>query len=120
MIGLGALTQSSFLRLDEIADMRIFANLAAWPQMGKRPYLRAALDNRIRNHATLAYKYIIGNSRVLNHGAGANQAIRADARMAQQLDIRLDHSIRTNLDIGIDHTGLGAKDGNALHHKPVC
>ena len=47
-------------------------------------------------------------------------ALRADARRAQKLDVRLDHRVRPDGDLGVDDASVGAVDGDSLGHQAAC
>src|SRR6185312_14732274 len=67
--------------------------------------------------AAVTYQHTIAYRRVLDDGVGADAAVRANARVAEELDKRLDHGVGSDFDSGIDDAGLGTEDGDSCGHQ---
>ena len=63
---------------------------------------------------------MVAQRAVLNDGVGPDEAIGADAGIAQQLDEGLNDRAGSNFHLGIDDAGIGPVDGYTRGHQPCC
>src|SRR5664280_2745334 len=117
VVGLGTFAQPRLLGLHEVADVRAFANVAPGPQMRVRSELRAVAHHGIFQNAARPNQNSVADFAVGDDGVRPNTAVGADLGLANELDERLDHSVRANFNVGIDVARLGTEDGRAGQHQ---
>ena len=113
MVGFGSLTEARLFHFDEVADVSVFADLVSGAQVGERPEARAIRDGGILEDAALKDLHAIAEGAVFDDGKGADAAAGAHPSAAQQLREWLNDRARSDFNIGIDDTGVGAVDGDA-------
>ena len=114
-----ALAELGLFGLDEVADVGFFADVAAGAKVSEGADLCAVGDDAVVKHAALADQNAVAEGAVFDHRVGADEAVGADARAAEQLHKGLDDGVGRDLDIGVDHAGLGTEDGDAGGHQPA-
>ena len=102
MVGFGSLAQLDLLGLDKIANVRTLSNIAAGAQMGIRAEDSVAFDAGAIENAAVADEDSIADFGISNHGIRPNAATGAYVRVAQNLNKRLEHGVRRNLNVTID------------------
>ena len=85
--------------------------------MSKGPDLRALCELAGRNDRIGFHRDAVGEDGIAKNTAGANGAIRSDARLAQELHAGLEHSVGADDDVRIDKNRFGHLDGDAGIHE---
>ena len=105
------------LQLDEIADVRILADLRPGPDVRERTEERAGLDCGIGDHSVVSHTHPIADRRVDDARAGVDLAGRADLRRALEEDAWMDHRVGADDDVGVDVGGGGIDQRDAGGHQ---
>src|SRR5947209_13087914 len=93
MVRLGPFAHHRLFQFDEVADVRARADMIVAAQSRKGPHHRAGVNAARSDHAIGFDGYAVGKLRVGEQAAGADGAARAEPRLAEELDARLDHEI---------------------------
>src|SRR6202041_3693854 len=95
VLSLGTFMHHRFLALPEIPDARACSNVRPRTQSGKRTNVRARSDARRIHIGMRANNGTILHAHIVQDASRTNLTMRADARLAKQVDARLDHRIRS-------------------------
>src|SRR5581483_859799 len=85
--------------------------------------MRVRADNRARPHLSLVHdasrtdQHTVTNFGVVDHAIRADPRFFSNARLAEQLDERLDYRVRSHRHVRINDAGLRAINGHTLYHQ---
>src|SRR5205085_662608 len=112
-------TDLRLLQLHEIADLAVLAHVRVRSQVTERPHHRAALDDRLRQHAVGLELHAVAYLGRADLTAGADHALAANFRGHVDDHVRIDDRVRADRHRIVDVSAGGVEDGHTREHVPV-
>src|SRR4029079_7343128 len=81
MVRLGPAVEARLLRLDEVADVRLLADVTRGAEMREGPDLRAGANDGVRDHAVRLERDTLGDVRVRQNAAHVDRRAFPDPRV---------------------------------------
>ena len=117
VVRLGAGPHRRFLQFDEITDLGAFADIRVGPQMGKRADRRPIGNPRTNDEAKIVNRNPFGQYRVADPDVAVNLTGRADFCLPLENHARVNHGVRSDLDVFLDIRRRRIDDGDAGRHQ---
>ncbi len=119
MIRLRPLPQLRLFQLDEVADVRAFADVGVGPNLRERADLRRAGNARLADDAEIVDDHAIAQRRVDDPDAGVNLAATADDRLPFEVDARVQDRVGADDHVGLNPGGGGVENRDPGGHQRV-